>query len=767
MTPAKLIVAPLAVALGAAVWFGLNPGGTGQGDAQGLLDEYCTECHNGSEFAGNLALDAKDANEVGQDPATWERVVKKLRTGMMPPAGEPRPERRVLDTLAATLEGRLDAAAAAHPNPGTRALQRLNRNEYGNAIRDLLHMEVDVATLLPLDDSSEGFDNIAAALGVSPSLIQAYVSAAMKISRAAVGERNMPRTQVAYSVPADLAQDRHIDGLPLGTRGGLRFEHFFPVDAQYEFSIGIQFRFPRTSRVDVTLDGRPLQVDNPRRFSAEVAAGPHVMTVAIVDERRPAGVDDIHAEFEVRGGIGSVEIDGPLNTAGLGDTPSRRRIFICDPGMPDAEARGSEETCAREIIATLANRAFRQALGREDLEPLLDFYAQGRAQGDFETGIQHALSRILVDPRFLYRFESEPPGTEPGDIYVIDDFALASRLSFFLWSSIPDDELLAAAASGRLREAEAVEAQVNRMLADPKSRALVDNFASQWLYLRELESITPDAEAFDENLRRSFMRETRMLVEHVIRDDRSVIDLLDADYTFADERLARHYGIPDVRGSHFRRIALAADSPRRGLLGHGSLLTVTSVTSRTSPVIRGAWILENLLGTPAPVPPPNVETTLEGDDGGLVASSVRERLEAHRANSVCASCHQIMDPIGFALENFDLTGAWRETDGGVAIDATAELVDGTQVDGPRALREALLTRQDAFVTTVTEKLMTYAVGRAVEYHDMPAVRAIVRGAAERDYRFSALVQGIVNSAQFRSKMKPDPNDVDLALAVRD
>ena len=759
MASAKLIGSVLVVSAATAAWLGWHRVGPTGPDAQTLLDEYCIACHNADEYAGNLALDVKDVDEVGLDPATWERVVKKLRTGMMPPSGEPRPERAMLDGFAATLESRLDAHAAAHPNPGTRALQRLNRNEYANAIRDLLHLDVDVATLLPLDDSSEGFDNIASALGVSPSLIQAYVSAAMKISRAAVGDRNMQRTQVAYTVPAGLAQDAHIDGLPLGTRGGMRFEHLFPLDAEYEFSIRADFRLPSTSRVDVTLDGRPLPIDNPRRFSAGVSAGPHDLTVAIVDALRPAGVDDIHAEYEVRGGISSIEIDGPLNPAGPGDTPSRRRIFVCEPNTPDAE-----EACAREIVATLANRAFRRALAREELAPLMDFYARGRAEGDFETGIQQALSRVLIDPRFLYRFEPEPPGTEPGEIYPIDDFALASRLSFFLWSSLPDDALLETAASGRLGEPDRLAAEVRRMLADPKSRALVDNFASQWLYLRELESITPDAEDFDENLRRSLMRETQMLVEHVIREDLSLIDLLNPDYTFADERLARHYGLADVRGSHFRRVPLAADSPRRGLLGHGSLLTVTSVTSRTSPVIRGSWILENVLGIPAPVPPPNVETTLEGDDGGVVASSVRERLEAHRENAVCASCHQIMDPIGFALENFDLIGAWRETDGGAPINATAELVDGTQVDGPVALREALLDRSDAFVTTATEKLMTYALGRPVEYHDMPTVRAIVREAAEQDHRFSALVLGIVRSAPFKSKMKPDPDSAEPELA---
>jgi Protein of unknown function (DUF1592)/Protein of unknown function (DUF1588)/Protein of unknown function (DUF1585)/Protein of unknown function (DUF1587)/Protein of unknown function (DUF1595) len=745
-TSHKVVGAVLVVSAGAAaVWAGLR---WREPDPQALLDHYCTDCHNAGEYAGNLALDRKDVEHVGLDPATWERVVRKLRTGMMPPRGEPRPARPVLDTLAATLETRLDAAAAEHPNPGTRGLQRLNRSEYANAIRDLLDLDIDAATMLPLDDSSEGFDNIAAALGVSPSLIQAYVSAAMKLSRLAVGDRNMQRTQVTYTVPAKLAQNRHIEGLPLGTRGGIRFEHFFPLDAEYELGIRTRPFLPPSSRVDVTLDGRRLSFDNPRRFSVPVAAGPHVLTVAVVDELRPAGVDDIYSEYEVRGGISNIEIDGPVAATGPGDTPSRRRIFTCTPETPDAEP-----DCARDIVARLATRAFRRMLAPAETEPLLEFYARGRAQGDFEGGIETALARILVDPRFLYRFEPEPPGTSAGEAYVIDDFALASRLSFFLWSSIPDDALLEAAARGELAEPDTRAAQVRRMLTDPKSHALVENFAAQWLHLRELESITPDAEDFDENLRRSFMRETQMLVENVFLGDRSVIDLLDAQYTFADERLARHYEIPGVYGSHFRRIELAADSPRRGLLGHGSLLTVTSVTSRTSPVIRGSFVLENVLGMPAPVPPPNVETTLEGDDGGAVASSVRQRLEAHRKNPVCASCHQIMDPIGFALENFDLIGRWRETDGRAPIDASAELTDGTHIDGPVELREALLGRANTFVTTLTEKLMTYALGRAMEPEDMPSVRSIVRQAAAEDYRFSALVLGIVESPAFKSNMK--------------
>jgi hypothetical protein len=712
-----------------------------------LLDEYCIGCHNDIDFAGSLRLDDKHLEDVGSDAATWEHVVRKLKTGMMPPAGEPRPERTRLERLTAALESRLDAAAAAHPTYEATALRRLNRTEYGNAIRDLLHLTVDASTLLPLDDSSDGFDNIATALSVSPSLVESYVSAAMKLSRLALGDRTTPQTQVSYAAPQRLAQDRHLAGLPLGTRGGLRIEHLFPLDAEYELRIRRGFRFPQSARLDVTLDGEPLEVEDPANFRIPITAGPHTLTAAIVDTRRPAGVDEVYAEFDTNGAIDSIEVDGPLDPSGVGDTPSRRRVLTCEPG-DEAE----ERTCAEDIVSTLATRAFRRPLSPEDLAPLMAFYQAGRDDGGFEAGIQQALSRILVDPRFLYRIEDEPATAAPGTAFAVDDFELATRLSFFLWSTLPDDALLATAASGRLHEPEILEAEVRRMLADPKADALVENFAAQWLFLRELDSVTPDAAAFDENLRRAMARETKLLFGTVMREDLSLLRLLDADFTFVDERLAEHYGMADVFGSHFRRVALPADSPRRGLLGHASILTVTSVTNRTSPVIRGAWILEALLGSPAPVPPPNVETTLEGDDGAIVTASVRERLEAHRANPTCASCHAIMDPVGFSLENFDLIGAWRDTDGGRPIDTHATLTDGTVIDGPAALRDALLDRSDAFVETAAERLLTYALGRRLEHYDMPTVRAIVRDAEAEDYRFSALVLGIVGSEPFRTRV---------------
>lgn len=718
--------------------------------ARQLLDKYCVDCHNPLDLAGSLRLDNKNFGDVGPDAEVWEHVVRKLETGMMPPSGRSRPTRKVIDALLAELESRLDRAAETNPTPPERtALRRLNRTEYANAIRDLLHLDVDPATLLPLDDSSEGFDNIATALGVSPSLVEAYVSTAMKISRRALGDPTTPRSQATYAAPQKLAQDRHLEGLPLGTRGGLRIEHDFPLDAEYEIRIRGGLRLPKGTHVAVTLDGGPITVDNPARFRIPVSAGPHILAAALVDEWRPGGVDGVYAQFQTPGNIQSIEIDGPLDPAGVGDTPSRRRILICAPA-----SAAEERPCAEQIVTKLATRAFRRPVSREDLADLMEFYETGReGGGGFEAGVQQALSRVLVDPRFLYRFERDPPTVEPGAVYEVGDFELASRLSFFLWSSIPDDELLEVAAAGRLHEPDTLVAETRRMLADPKADALVENFAGQWLLLRELQSVTPAADAFDENLREAMLRETKLFFRAVMREDMNVLRLLDADFTFVNERLAEHYGLPGVHGSYFRRVKLPADNPRRGLLGQASILTLTSVTSRTSPVIRGRWVLQTLLGTPAPTPPPNVNTTLEGDDGPAATASVRERLEAHRKNPTCAACHAIMDPIGFTLENFDLIGGWRDTDGGQPIDTRATLTDGTVVDGPATLRAALLDRSDAFVKTVTERLLTYALGRRLEYYDMPTVRAIVRDARAEDDRFSAFVLSIVQSRPFRTKVK--------------
>jgi cytochrome c551/c552 len=721
-------------------------------DPQAIVNQYCVTCHNQKLKTAGLMLDAVDASNVGHDAEIWEKVVRKIKTGMMPPSGMPRPDRPVLDAFASELEARLDRAALPGANLATPALHRLNRTEYANAIRDLLALDVNVATLLPADDSSEGFDNIADALSVSPSLIQGYVSAAMKISRQAVGDRTLAPSQLTYSPPAQYVQDRHIDGLPLGTRGGLLIRHTFPLDAEYDFSVGGAPGGGIGAAIDVTIDGEKVDVPNLRNFRLPMKAGPHALGFALVDSQRGAGVDEIYSDFRTNaaftppGGVNGVTITGPFNATGVGDTPSRRRIFVC----PDQTA-----PCARQIVSTLAGRAFRGAVSPAEIDTLMNFYDQGRKGGDFDAGIQQALARILVAPRFIYRTEEEPANVAAGAIYRVSDVELASRLSFFLWSSIPDDELMTAAMKGRLRDPKELERQVRRMLADPKSDALITNFAGQWLYLRDLANVQTEAKNFDANLRQAFRRETEMFFDAIVREDRSLLDLVDADFTYVDERLARHYGIPDVRGSYFRRISLPPDSPRRGLLGQGSMLTVTSVSNRTSPVTRGKWILENLLGTPPPVPPPGVQTNLDQDANATKPKTLRGRLELHRANPVCASCHKIMDPMGFALENFDLVGTWRELDSGAPIDSSGQLADGSPLQGPADLRRALLTRSSAVMTTITSKLMTYALGRPLDYTDMPTVRKIVRRAAANDNRFSSLLLGIVESDPFQKRIKKD------------
>jgi hypothetical protein len=714
-----------------------------------VLKQYCITCHNQRAKTADLMLDTLDYDHLEKHAETWEKVVRKIKTGMMPPSGARRPDRATLDGFANEIEKRLDNAALRNPNAGAAALHRLNRTEYANVIRDLLGIDVDVAALLPPDDATEGFDNIADALGTSPALIQGYVAAAMKISRRAVGDRTLIPSQITYAAPGGFAQDRHIDGLPLGTRGGLRIQHTFPVDAEYEFTIG-----GAAAGVDITLDGDKVDVRNPRGFRIPVQAGPHTITAAVVDRTRGAGVDEQYSDFRVNGafnvggGVNSIIINGPFSMSGPGDTPSRRRIFVCYPAAASEEA-----ACSRRVVSALARRAFRRPVADGELTTLMSFYQLGRKDGDFETGIQQALARILVSPAFLYRVEDEPAGVADGAMYRLSDLELASRLSFFLWSSTPDDELLEIATKGRLSDPKVLEQQTRRMLADPRSQALIVNFGGQWLGLRELTKVETSAKNFDENLRQSFKRETEMLFESVVREDRSIVNLLDADYTFVDERLARHYGIPNIRGSYFRRITLNADSARRGILGQGTFLTISSVGTRTSPVTRGRWILENVLGTPAPVPPPGIDTNLEKDAEEVKVTSVRQRLELHRKVEPCASCHKIMDPLGFVLENFDMVGTWRDVDGKQPIDTAGTLVDGTKVAGPADLRTAILARRDMFVTNATQKLLMYAVGRTVHYYDMPAVRAIVRRAAANDYKFSSLALGIVQSDAFQKKMK--------------
>jgi hypothetical protein len=769
-----------------------------------FLNQYCLGCHNQRVASGGLMLDKLDIDHVENRPEVWEKVVRKLRAGMMPPSGMPRPDRAGLNRFATSLETALDSAAAAKPDPGTAALHRLNRTEYANAIRDLLALDVDTSTLLPPDDASDGFDNIADVLGVSPALLERYLASAAKISRIAIGDMTIAPVTATYRVRGDLSQNEHIEGLPLGTRGGMLVKHNFPLDAEYSFkfsllrtSIGAVFgQAARDEKLELTVDGArvglldlaanrngggrggnrpggqnpgasgqapppgpgnapPARREEALELRVKLPAGPHSVGISFLT-KDAALVEDlwqpsIRSTADVNTGqqtgyttlphLAGVAITGPFNPTGAGDTPSRNRIFVCH-----AASLNQETTCAKTIITALARRAYRRPVNETDLEPLLTFYQQGRNKGSFDAGIELALRRILADPQFVFRIERDPEQAKPGSIHSISDLELASRLSFFLWSSIPDDELLDLAVRGQLHNPEVLQQQTKRMLADARSEALVNNFAEQWLSLRELKNATPQSRDFDDNLRESMRKETELFFGSIIREDRSVLDLLQADYTFVDERLARHYGIPNVYGSRFRRVTLP-DENRRGLLGQGSILTVTSVASRTSPVARGKWILENLLGTPAPLPPPNVPSLPE-KSGQEQPQSVRAKMEAHRANPVCAACHKIMDPIGFSFENFDLTGKWRATDGGSPINASGQLVDGTKIDGVVSFRNALLTYSDQFARTLVEKLLTYGSGRAVQYYDEPVVRQITRQSAKVNYRFSSIIAGIVSSRPF-------------------
>jgi hypothetical protein len=734
-----------------------------------FVKQYCVTCHNDRVKAGALTLDALNVGAVEGHAEVWEKVVRKLRTGMMPPDGAPKPPAARRASFTAALEASLDGAAARRPDPGMPALHRLNRAEYANAIRDLLALDVDVAGLLPPDDAAAGFDNIADVLGVSPALIEGYAAAAANISRRAVGDPAIGLDRSTYRMPGDISQDAHVDGLPLGTRGGMVVRHTFPLDAEYDLQVGQAgggrlggppAAGPRTDDIYLTIDGVRVTLQGRGATRMRITAGPHTLAAASVVRSHAAGADGVfHVEARTPG-ITQLTIAGPFNATGPGDTPSRRKLLICTPSTP-----ADELPCARRILSTLATRAFRRPIAATspDLDTLLEFYRAGRerslvspkptGEGGFEFGIERAVARVLVDPQFLFRFEREPARVAAGAAFPLTDLELASRLSFFLWSSIPDDELLAVAGRGELRRPAALEREVRRMLADPKADALVTNFAAQWLLLRELQNARPDSPDFDGNLRQSFQRETELLLRTIVREDRSIVDLLDADFTFVDERLARHYGIPGVRGSRMRRVSLPADSPRRGLLGHGSILTVTSAANRTSPVQRGKWVLENLLGAPPPQPPPGVETNLDGEAAQMKATSLRQRMEQHRVNPACSSCHKIMDPIGFALENFDHAGKWRTLDGKTPIDATGQMMDGTKLDGSDSLRRALVARADVFAGVAAEKMLTYASGRALRPQDMPAVRAITRGAAADRYRFSSLVLGVVKTPQFQMRTR--------------
>ena len=763
-----------------------------------FLDTYCVACHNNGLRSGQLTLDAIEIGSVGDQAGVWEKVVSKLRTRSMPPAGMLQPDDAARGDFLAYLESRLDRAAAAQPTPGRPAVQRLNRTEYTNAVRDLLAVDtdaVDIASFLPADDASYGFDNIGDALTVSPTLMEAYMSASRRISRLAIGDPASRPVVERYEVPKYIMQDlRMTEDLPFGSRGGTAIRHHFPADGEYGLEVRLQRNASRAGgitvavgleephEVDLRLDGRRIQtftvggIDSRVRTQTEedevdaglavripVQAGTRVVGVTLLDQTvepegvfQPKATDYSNVEsynFEVDGpAIGSVTISGPYDVTGVGDTASRRRIFVCHP-----ENATEEEPCAGRILTQLARRAYRRPVAEQDVESLMDLYRTGRdsvqEQFGFERGVETAVRRILVDPEFLFRIERDPVNAEAGAPYRISDLELASRLSFFLWSSIPDDELLEVAERGALRDPATLEDQVRRMLRDDRSRALVDNFAGQWLYLRNVQAAWPNPEMFPDfvaNLRDDFQRETELFIESMLGDDRRVTDLLAADYTFLNERLARHYGIAGVAGNNFRRVTVS-DENRKGLRGQGSVLMVTSYATRTAPTIRGKWLLENILGAPPPPPPANVPSLDEapGTDGRLL--TVREQLEAHRVNPACAGCHSIMDPLGFALENFDATGKWRTTDGGHPVDASGVLPDGTVFEGPAQLRQLLLRQPELLVHAVAEKLMTYALGRGVEYYDAPAIRKIVRDAAATEYRWSSVILGIVNSVPFQMR----------------
>ena len=760
-----------------------------------LLDQYCVSCHSQAVVEGTdaprtalisqlravgLTLDTLDLATVGVDAVHWEQVVRKLRAGLMPPAGRSRPDDATQDAFQAWLETQLDDAWAARPDPGrTAPFHRLNRAEYRNAIRDLLALEINVDDFLPADDASFGFDNIGGVLRMSQSLLERYLSAGRSISRLAVGSPPPTAVSETYRAAQDEQQHERAAGLPFGTRGGMLMRHHFPLDADYDLSIQVSGArgLQEEHLLEVTIDGEQVELftlgpapgdgaPNPyaRGSTLEVRvavdAGPREVGVAFY-RTPPVLAEQVRERFQNprttgnSGGpggampfVGSVTIAGPHNARGPGRTPSRERIFVCRPTDPS-----DEPGCARTILSTLARRAYRQPVTAGDVDVLLEFYEMGRADGgSFDDGVELALRRLLVSPEFLVRIEADPPGVAPDTSYVVSDVELASRLSFFLWSSIPDDELLAVAERGELSDPAMLEHQVRRMLVDPRSDALTENFIGQWLQLRNLATVIrpgdPYSLAFDETLRQGMIRETELFVGSTIREDRSVLELLTADYTFLNARLAGHYDIPNVQGSHFRRVTLPPDSPRGGLLGQGSILTLTSRAIRTSPVLRGKWILDNILGTPPPDPPPNVPALTNKKTHAKVAT-MRERMSAHRANPVCAACHSMIDPPGFALERFDAIGRSRVVDESFnRLDTSGELPDGTPFAGVRELRAALVRKPARFANTVAEKLLTYALGRGLDYYDMPTVRRIVRDAAADDYGMQSIIVGIVNSYPF-------------------
>jgi hypothetical protein len=731
--------------------------------AQGMVKQYCVGCHR-------------------------ERVIRKMRAGMMPPAGMPRPALAAYEGVRDWLEAEVDRKAAAHPNPGSIILHRLNRTEYKNAVRDLLDLEIDVAALLPADDSARGFDNIAGSLTISPTLLEAYTSAAGRISRMAVGFWKSP-TEAAYISPGDTSQTEHIEGLPFGTRGGMAVRHVFPSNGEYKFSVanfGVGKFIPNEklaffidNELVETKDYRGVGVtaanasdnDGSIDVTVPVKAGSHLVGVTFLAENFRPSLDLIRQydrkslednpipQLQYHPVVGTLRIRGPFTPTRPDDSRSLRKVYVCQPS-----SAAQEEPCANQILTTLIRRAYRRPVVPEDMEWVRGFYQEGRREGTFQDGIELALRRILTSPQFLVRAEREPESARAGQPYRITDLELASRLSFFLWSSIPDDALIEVAAKNQLHLPVVLNREVRRMLADPKADALVENFGDQLLYLRNLPSTAPDGVFYpnwDDELRKSFRRETELLFQSVIKENRSILDLLNANYTFLNERLAKHYGVPNIYGSHFRRVALGPElAYRRGLLGQGSVLALAwQQNFRTSPVKRGVWVLENILGTPPPEPPPNVPP-LEDSNADSKVMTLREQMTLHRKNEPCASCHKLMDPIGFALENFDADGSWRAKqggEGGVPIDAAATLWDGTKVDGPVELRQALLKYSPQFSRTITERLMTFALGRGVEVEDMPVIRSIVRDAGRDNNRFLTILMGIIQSGPFQMRVKEVEN----------
>ncbi len=749
------------------------------------LNQYCVVCHNQKLKTAGLTLDKLELQPIGEHAEQWEKVVRKLRAGMMPPAGMPRPNAASYEGLTVAIENELDRAAEAHPHLPAPGVHRVNRTEYANAIRSLLALDIDPAVFLPADDSSYGFDNVVSGLEVSPALVEGYVEAAAKVSRLALGHETAPARKI-YHVREDYSQEEHIEGLPFGTRGGMLVHHYFPADGEYSISWdpvrttvgGLYGGDSEDEQAEVLIDGARVKVfrigkDVPiaslrdkNLVRVPVKAGERTVGVTFLATTYVPNVDLNHHYhrsilddnlidgFTFTPQVSSVTIQGPYNGTRPVNTPSRDKIFICKPSGPSDEL-----PCARKILTTLAREAYRRPVTDSDTESLMNMYQAGRNAGDFESGIERGLQFILAHPEFVFRTEGGPADVKPGQAYRISDVELASRLAYFFWSTGPDDELIRLAAQGKLRDNGVLEQQIRRMLADPRTHELVKNFAGQWLQLRVMQSSTPegiDYPDFDDNLRQAFRTEAEMFFESVVRGDRSIIDLLDGDYTFVNERLAAHYGIPNIYGSQFRRVTLdGALDIRRGLLGKGGIELVTSVSDRTSPVQRGKWVMTNILGIVPPDPPPNVPALKDAASGSNAPLTMRQQMEAHRANPACAGCHKMMDPIGFALENFDGIGKWRTKDAGQNVDASGQLTDGTKINGVVDLRNALLRYKPQFARVVTEKLLTYALGRGVEYQDMPVVRSIVREAARNNYRFSSLIEGIVNSEPFQMNRKPE------------